>query len=105
MNRTTEVKRGARYSKRRANKKEKNKKNINIKTIFTGLFSLGTAGIIIVLFLLYGPFSGFRSWLITTAMTTMTHQYFATWFYDEETIKDVLSKNKIVEIDEITNTC
>ncbi len=104
MNRTTEVKRGARYSKRRANKKEKNKKNINIKTIFTGLFSLGTAGIIIVLFLLYGPFSGFRSWLITTAMTTMTHQYFATWFYDEETIKDVLSKNKIVEIDEITNT-
>ena len=74
-----------------------------IQNIFTVLFSLGTVGIIIVLFLLYGPYKGFREWLVTTAMTTMTHQYFATWFYDEETISYILSKNKIVEIDEITD--
>ena len=82
------------------NKKAKNNK---ISKIFTILFSLGTAGIIFVLFLLYGPFNGFREWLVTTAMTTMTHQYFATWFYDDETIAYILSKNKVVEIDEITD--
>ena len=36
-------------------------------------------------------------------MTTMTHQYFATWFYDDETIDYILDKNKIVEIDEETD--
>jgi len=55
-------------------------------------------------FLLYGPWSGFREWLITTAMTTMTHQYFATWFYDDDTIQDALNKNKVQETDEITDT-
>lgn len=80
-----------------------NGKNGIVSKIFTTLFALGTIGIIIVLFLLYGPYSGFREWLVTTAMTTMTHQYFATWFYDEETIKYILDKNKIVEIDETTD--
>lgn len=55
-------------------------------------------------FLLYGPWSGFRDWLITTAMTTMTHQYFATWFYDDDTIQEVLGKNRVQETDEITDT-
>ena len=67
------------------------------------LFNLGTIGLIILLFLLYGPFSGFREWLVTTAMTTMTHQYFATWFYDEDTIQYILNKNKVIETDEITD--
>jgi len=83
--------------------KIKSQKNGIISKIFTALFSLGTIGIIVVLFLLYGPYSGFREWLVTTAMTTMTHQYFATWFYDEETISYILDKNKIVEIDEATD--
>jgi len=54
-------------------------------------------------FLLYGPWPVFREWLITTAMTTMTHQYFATWFYDDYTIQDALNKNKVQETDEITD--
>lgn len=83
--------------------KKTKKKNGAVAKIFTTLFSLGTIGIIVVLFLLYGPYSGFREWLVTTAMTTMTHQYFATWFYDEETIAYVLEKNKIIEIDETTD--
>ena len=84
------------------NKKSKSKNN-TVSKVFTVLFSLGTVGIIVVLFLLYGPWSVFREWLVTTAMTTMTHQYFATWFYDEETIAYVLEKNKIIEIDETTD--
>lgn len=82
--------------------RSKKKKN-TIVNIFTVLFSLGTIGIITVLFLLYGPFSGFREWLVTTAMTTMTHQYFATWFYDDETINYILDKNKVVESGESTD--
>ena len=61
-------------------------------------------GVATGLFLLYGPYSGFREWLITTAMTTRSHQYFATWFYDDETIKEVLEKNKVQEVDEITDS-
>ena len=54
--------------------------------------------------LLYGPWSTFRNWLITTAMTTMSHQYLATWFYDDKTIEKVLSQNYVEEIDENTDT-
>lgn len=79
------------------------KKSSWVSKLFTTLFTLGTLGIIVVLVLLYGPWNGFREWLVTTAMTTMTHQYFATWFYDEETIDYILDKNKIVEIDEETD--
>ena len=88
---------------KKSSKKVKSKKTNTITTVFTALFSLGTVGIIVVLFLLYGPFSGFREWLVTTAMTTMTHQYFATWFYDDETIAYILDKNKIVETKESTD--
>ncbi len=80
-----------------------NKKGSKITTIFVVLFILGTLGIMTVTFLLYGPYSNFREWLVTTAMTTMTHQYFATWFYDDETIKYILDKNKVVEIEETTD--
>ena len=90
---------------RRSTKKGKNsKKNSSwVSKLFTVLFTLGTLGIIVVLTLLYGPWNGFREWLVTTAMTTMNHQYFATWFYDDETIDYILDKNKIVEIDEDTD--
>ena len=85
------------------NKKKSKKKGGWVSKLFTTLFTLGTLGIIVVLTLLYGPWNGFREWLVTTAMTTMTHQYFATWFYDDETIDYILDKNKIVEIDEDTD--
>lgn len=89
--------------KGKSNKKEKSNKISKINIIFTSLFSLGSVGIITVLILLYGPFRGFREWLVTTAMTTMTHQYFATWFYDDETIQYILDKNRVVEINETTD--
>lgn len=55
------------------------------------------------LFVMYGPIPVFREWLITTAMTTMNHQYLATWFYSDETIAEVMDKNKVIEVAEITN--
>ena len=36
-------------------------------------------------------------------MTTMTHQYFATWFYDDDVINYVLSKNKVIETSSPSN--
>ena len=58
----------------------------------------------VILFVLYGPWSGFRNWLVTTAMTTMTHQYFATWFYDDNVIQYILDNNKIIESGETTDS-
>lgn len=49
------------------------------------------------LFLLYGPYSGFRSFFITSTMTTMNHRYLAYVFYSDEVIYEVLSENNIVE--------
>lgn len=84
-------------------KKGKSKQNDIISNIFTVLFSLGTAGIILVLFLLYGPYSGFRNWLVTTAMTTMTHQYLATMFYEDDVIAYIMDNNKVIESGESTD--
>lgn len=66
--------------------------------IFVGSFFL--LGISAFLFLFYGPWDGFRNFWITSAMTTMNHQYLATWFYSDETIQKVLANNRIVEISE-----
>lgn len=73
------------------------------KKVLLILIILAIIGIATVGTLLYGPWPKFREWLITTAMTTMTHQYFATWFYDEQTIQDALNKNRVQETDQITN--
>lgn len=82
---------------------KKSKKKI-LKRVLIILAILMCIGVATGLFLLYGPYSGFREWLITTAMTTRSHQYFATWFYDDETINEVLSKNRVQEVDEITDS-
>lgn len=84
--------------------KNKNKKRKIVKRVIITIVILIFLGITTVGILLYGPYSGFREWLITTAMTTMRHQYLATWFYDDETIKAVLEKNKVQESDETTDT-
>lgn len=54
-------------------------------------------------FLLYGPYPNFREWLITTAMTTMRHQYLAKWFYSQKTIDSVLKNNYVKSVDEDTD--
>ena len=46
-------------------------------------------------FLTYGPYSYFRDFLVTTAMTSMDHKYLARIFYSDEMINKVLSQNTI----------
>jgi len=74
------------------------------KKIILILVTLGIMGISTLLILFYGPISTFRDWWITTAMTTMSHKYLAQWFFDEETINEVLAKNVTEETEETTDT-
>lgn len=55
------------------------------------------------LFLFYGPIYSFKEFWITSAMTTMTHQYLATWLYSDDFIQKVLKNNSILEIDEVSD--
>ena len=72
--------------------------------LFKAILVLMILGIVSGLTLLYGPWNGFRDWLITTAMTTLSHQWMATIFYSDETIQTVLSNNMVVETGETTDT-
>lgn len=40
-------------------------------------------------------FTTTRDMIVTTSMTTMTHQYFATWFLSDEKINEILASNKL----------
>ena len=82
---------------------QKKKKNI-FKKIFITLCILFVIGVCSLGFLLYGPYNGFRDWLITTAMTTMTHQWIAYIFYSEDTVNAVMANNTVEEIIEDTDT-
>lgn len=83
--------------------KNKSKRPIWKKILMTFLI-IFILGLISIIGLFYGPIPTFREWWITTAMTTMSHQYLAQWFFDSETINAVLSKNTIEETEETTNT-
>lgn len=73
------------------------------KILIAFIATLWVVGGYTVVGLLYWPGTGFKSWLITTAMTTMNHQYFATWFYDDYDIKQVLAYNYVAESGEDTD--
>ena len=89
--------------KKAKKKKNQKKKKSKKKKIVIGLSSV-LGFFAIILFLLYGPWAGFRNLWITTAMTTMNHQYLATMLYSDETIQEVLRKNAIIEPAGKTNT-
>ena len=71
--------------------KDKKEKNINKRdNIFMIILSFCDVIAVTVLFLLYGPYNGFRDWLVTTAMGTMNHQYLATTFYNMDRIEEII---------------
>lgn len=85
--------------------KDKKEKNTNKRdNIFMIILSFCDVIAVTVLFLLYGPYNGFRDWLVTTAMGTMNHQYLATTFYNMDRIEEILSHHSTVEPDFDTDT-
>ena len=86
-------------------KKNKRIRKTNKKrNILTIILSFCDVIAITFLFLLYGPYHGFQDFLVTTAMTTMNHQYLATTFYSDRQIEKILNRNKIIEPDGNTDT-
>ena len=79
-------------------KKKDRYKTLKILGIIFICFSM------MIITLLYGPWHGFRDFWITTAMTTLNHQYLAKWFYSEDTINKVLAENRVIPPDEDTKT-
>ena len=70
-------------------------------SMFMTIYIIGCIGFVI---LLYGPNDRFKTWLITTAMQTMNHQYYCKWFYNEDTINEILNSNYVEESGESTDT-
>ena len=89
--------------KKQKHLKEK-KKSSKLKVFFKTILILFILGVVSGATLLYGPWHGFRDWLITTAMTTLSHQWMATIFYSDETIQNVLDNNAVIETGATTNT-
>lgn len=83
---------------------EPKKKGNTLNNVFTIILSICDVIAITVLFLLYGPYSSFRDFLVTTAMSTMRHQYLAMVFYSDDVIKQVLENNVTIEPDFNTDT-
>lgn len=95
MGRQTSIGKDVRKSKHTSDVKKRSniKKKILILILWIGIICCFSG-----LFLLYGPYRGFREWLVTTAYNTMTHRYLADWFYDETTIQECLERNKLIEV-------
>lgn len=62
--------------------------------------ALGT----VALTLLYGPWEGFRVYLITSAERTINHKHLARMFYPKSTIEKVMSKNTVIDLNTVTDT-
>lgn len=74
-----------------------------LKVVLGFIFGIYLFGCIAFTVLLYGPNQKFKTWLITTAMKTMNHQYLCKWFYNDKTIKEILDKNFVKESGDSTD--
>lgn len=54
----------------------------------------------ICFFVVYGPFETFRNTIITTAISTKTHDYIAYTFYSEEKVREVIDLNSFTPLTE-----
>lgn len=75
------------------NKKSKTKKALKWIAFFL-IFQVIYVPILSIVLIYYGPFTNTRDMIVTTAMTTMRHQYFATLFLSKEKIDEILAKNR-----------
>ena len=70
----------------------------------TSMFSTWIVLGCISLFLLYGPWDGFRTFMITSTETTINHKYISRIFFSDETIQKVMGANTVIELETTTNT-
>lgn len=89
------------YIENKPRRAKKIKKSIKIFLII--LYCIYFIGCNVFLVMLYGKNDKFRSWLITTAMQTMNHQYLCKWFYNDNIINELLNSNAVIESGEDTD--
>ncbi|MBE6063301.1 MAG: exopolysaccharide biosynthesis protein [Clostridium butyricum] len=89
------------YRKSKIRKKKIPRKTLVAFFAFEIMFTICTAPFM----LLYGPFENAKSTYVGAAMTSMSHQYLATWFLSDEKIDKILGTNESTGdgIDETTN--
>ncbi len=83
------------------NKRKTNgKKNKSIWKLILGflIFELIFTGVTAPLLIFYGPFQNVKKTVVTSAMTTLSHQYIAKWFLSTEEINKILGENSIDNI-------
>ncbi|MEG1705195.1 MAG: phosphodiester glycosidase family protein [Clostridia bacterium] len=68
-------------------------KKLKIFGIFI-LFEIIFVPLLSVILIYYGPFVNLKEMIVTTAMTTMRHQYIATLFLSTAEIDEILEKNR-----------
>ena len=74
-------------------KKKKMNKKLKVFLTFM-LYEIIFIPILSIILIFHGPFTNIRDMIVTTAMTTMRHQYFATWFLSQDQINQILAKNR-----------
>lgn len=68
-------------------------KKLKIFGLFV-LFEMIFIPILSIVLIYYGPFVNLKEMIVTTAMGTMRHQYFATFFLSKQEINEILEKNR-----------
>jgi exopolysaccharide biosynthesis protein len=76
-----------------SNYPHKNKRG-HVKSFFISFFSSIFVICLIGVFLMYGPISYFRDLWVTTAMSTLNHQWLAKMFFSNDDINSILAKNR-----------
>ncbi len=89
-------------SKVKKSKKKSNKISFKTLAIFFA-FELFFTGCTFPFLLLYGPFDNAKSQYVGAAMTSMSHQYLATWFLSDKKIAEIMGENSTEETSETTN--
>lgn len=104
MNKNTGDKNMKRRHKPKPKKGKRKNKKVSGKTLIMFLlFEFIFTACTFPFLLLYGPFNNAKSTYVGAAMTSMTHQYLATWFLSEEKINKILGNNSTEATDETTN--
>ncbi|WP_271809568.1 phosphodiester glycosidase family protein [Clostridium beijerinckii] len=83
--------------------KKKNKKISFVSILSLLLFGLIFTAVTFPFLILYGPFENAKRTYVGAAMSSMTHQYLATWFLSDEQINNIIGKPSSEMDEETTN--
>ncbi|MBQ3385309.1 MAG: phosphodiester glycosidase family protein [Erysipelotrichaceae bacterium] len=84
-------------------KKEFNKKPRRKVSLLTKLLLVIDIIALVCFYVVYGPVESIREWYIMTAINTGKHKYLAYIFYDNNTIGEVINRNRVMYSGETTN--